>query len=264
MAPKLEGACVELAGSVVLITGASSGIGRASASALARQGARVLVSGRDKAALAEVAGSSAGVALPADLSGLEGPAACADLAARAIAVHGRVDALVSSAGIGASGAFEQLSPESIVNLAQVNLVAPLLLARALLPGMLQRRFGHLLMIGSIAGLTGVANEAVYAATKAGLSVFMESLWLECYGRGVGVSSVVPGVVRTAFFDRRGVPYERRWPRPIAPERIADAVVEAIKTGRAETVLPKWLSFASKARGVSPSGYRLLARRFGNN
>jgi short-subunit dehydrogenase len=255
---------VDLSGSVALITGASSGIGRATARALATRGATVIVSGRDKVALDEVATACAGTALPAELAGAGGPTACADLAARAIAVHGRVDVLVSSAGIGAAGPFENMTAESIVELTQVNLIAPLLLARALLPDMLRRRAGHLVMIGSIAGLTGVADEAVYAATKGGLSLFVESLGLECHGRGVGVSSVVPGVVRTAFFDRRGVPYGRRRPAPMAPERIAQAVVKAVETGRIETIVPSWLRFASMARALSPTGYRHLARRFGNN
>jgi uncharacterized protein len=252
---------VLLAGAVVLVTGASSGIGRASALAIAGRGAQVLVSGRDEPSLRDVAAATRGVALPADLSTSGG---CADLATQAIGVHGRVDVLVCGAGIGAAGPFEQLPAESIVALAQVNLVAPLLLARALLPGMLDRGGGHLLMVGSIAGLTGVADEAAYAATKGGLAIFCESLRLECDGRGVGVSSVVPGVVRTAFFERRGVPYGRRWPRPVPPERIAQAVIDGIERDRAEIILPEWLSLAPRVRGLSPSGYRFLARRFGNN
>jgi short-subunit dehydrogenase len=252
---------VDLAGAVVLVTGASSGIGRASALAIAERGARVLVSGRDEAALEQVAREVGGTALGADLSSA---GQCADLAERAIGVHGRVDVLLSSAGFGAAGPFEQIPAQTIADLAQVNLVAPVLLARALLPGMLGRRRGHLMMIGSIAGLTGVAGEAVYAATKAGVSIFAESLRLECHGRGVGVSTVVPGVVRTAFFDRRGVPYGRRLPRPVSPERIARAVVAGIERDRAETIVPGWLSSAPMARGLSPRLYRLLARRFGNN
>jgi short-subunit dehydrogenase len=252
---------VNLDGSVVLITGASSGIGRASALALAGRGARVLVSGRDQAVLKQVADFCGGLALPAEL---RSPRECTELAAQAIDVHGRVDVLVSSAGVGAAGPFEHLPAETIVELAQLNLIAPLLLARGLLPGMLGRGSGHLVMIGSIAGLTGVADEAGYAATKAGLSIFVESLRLECDGRGVGVSSVVPGVVRTAFFERRGVPYGRRWPRPVPPERIARAVLRSIEQDRAETIIPRWLGFAPRARAVSPRLYRLLARRFGNN
>jgi short-subunit dehydrogenase len=93
---------------------------------------------------------------------------------------------------------------------------------------------------------------------------VESLGLECHGRGVGVSAVVPGVVQTAFFDRRGVPYGRGRPAPLPPERIAQAVVQVIETGKRETIVPSWLRFAVLARALSPSGYRLLARRFGNN
>jgi short-subunit dehydrogenase len=268
---------VELGGSVVLITGGSSGIGAAAARAIAARGARVLVSGRDEDALQRVVdacvddAASPGTidqgprvvdvrSLTADLGS---PAGCADLAERAIGVHGRVDVLVSSAGIGAAGPFAEISPESIVELTQINLVAPLLLARALLPGMRQRRHGHLMMVGSIAGLTGVADEAVYAATKGGLDLFAESLRLECHGSGVGVSTVIPGVVRTAFFERRGVPYERRWPRLLEPERLAEAIVRGIERDRAETIIPKWLSLAPRARGLSRTGYRFLARRFGN-
>lgn len=252
---------MNLGGSVVLLTGGSSGIGRSTALMMAGRGALVLVSGRHEDALKQVAAACGGEALPADLGSPEG---CAELAARAIDVHGRVDVLVSSAGIGAAGPFDQLAAETIVELAQVNLVAPLLLARALLPGMLNRGRGHLVLIGSIAGLTGVAGEAAYAATKAGLGIFAESLRLECHGCGVGVSTVVPGVVATAFFERRGVPYGRRWPRQVPPERIARAVIDSIERDRAETIFPRWLSFAPRARGLSPTLYRLLARRFGND
>jgi short-subunit dehydrogenase len=252
---------VDPAGAVALVTGGSSGIGEASARALAARGARVLVAGRDEIATERVAGSVGGHPLVVDLASAEGPG---ELAKVALAVHDRVDLLVASAGIGAAGAFAQIAPEQIVELARVNLVAPMLLTRALLPGMLERGRGQVVLIGSIAGLTGVADEAVYSATKAGLGVFAESLRLECHGTGVGVSIVVPGVVRTAFFERRGVAYGRRRPRLVPPERIAAAVVRAIERDRAETIIPGWLSLAPRARGLSPSGYRFLARRFGNN
>jgi len=252
---------VDLSGAVVLVTGGSSGIGAASAVALAGRGARVLVSGRDAVALDEVARTCGGTALPADLSTAE---ACAELAGRALAVHGQVDVLVSSAGIGAAGPFAQLAPAMIEELVRVNLLAPALLARALLPGMLERGRGHLLLVGSIAGLTGVADEATYAATKGGLSILAESLRLELHDRGIGVSTVIPGVVATAFFERRGVAYGRRWPRPVPPERIASAVVRAVERNRAETIVPRWLSSAPRARGLAPAGYRFLARRFGKN
>ena len=252
---------VQLGGAVVLVTGGSSGIGEACARAIAARGAKVLVAGRDAAATGKAARAVGGHPLVADLASADG---VAGLGEAALAVHNRVDLLVASAGIGAAGPFAQIAPEKIAELVRVNLVAPMLLTRALLPGMLERGRGQVVLIGSIAGSTGVADEVAYSATKAGLGVFAESLRLECAGTGVGVSLVVPGVVRTGFFERRGVPYGRRRPRLVTPERIATAVVRAIDRDRAETIIPSWLSLAPRARGLSPSGYRFLARRFGNN
>ena len=94
----------------------------------------------------------------------------------------------------------------------MNLLAPIHLARLLVPDMAKYGTGHLVFVSSIAGATGGRDEAVYAAAKAGLACFAESLSYEMSGRGVGVSVVVPGVVDTPFFDRRGRPYGRR-PRP---------------------------------------------------
>src|ERR1700755_2379793 len=110
------------AGAGVLVTGASSGIGRGHAVLLAGRGAKVLLSGRDEAALKEVAGPIGGVVLPADLAE---PGAAAELAERAIAVHGRVDVLVASAGVGWAGEFAAQPEKSIVELVQVNLTVPM-------------------------------------------------------------------------------------------------------------------------------------------
>jgi short-subunit dehydrogenase len=252
---------MDLAGAVVLVTGASSGIGRSTAQLLAARGARVLLSGRDEAALKAVAGPIGGTVLVADLSA---PAAARNLARRAVAVHGRVDVLVAGAGIGWAGEFATQPEQSVPELVHLNLTVPMELCRALLPGMLERGYGSLVLVGSIAGLTGVAGESVYAATKAGLSLFTESLALEVHGRGVGVSCVVPGVVDTAFFQRRGVPYGRTRPKLLPPERISAAVLNCIETRRVETVVPAWLNLPIRVRALSPGMYRLLARRFGNN
>ena len=250
---------MRLDGAVVLLTGASSGIGAATAQLMAARGARLLVSGRDVAALDRIAQACDAVALPADLAN---PAQCDELASCAEAVHGRVDVVVLNAGIGWAGPFHEMPDAAIRSLVDVNLNAPMILSRALLPGMLKRESGHVALVGSIAGLTGVAHEAVYAATKAGLSIFAESLRLECAGRSVGVSLIVPGVVDTPFFARRGTPYTRRTPRPVTPQLVAKTLVRAIERDRAQVVVPRWLSLAQAARVLSPSVYRLLAQRFG--
>jgi short-subunit dehydrogenase len=143
----------------------------------------------------------------------------------------------------------------------LNMRAPVVLARALLPGMLARGRGQLTLLASIAGLTGVASESVYAATKAGLVVFAESLRLEVAGSGVGVAVVSPGAVDTGFFARRGTPYDRRVPRPLSVQRVARAVVEATERDR-DRVLPRWLGVAPRVRALAPGTYRRLARRLG--
>lgn len=250
---------MDVHGRVALVTGASSGIGRAVAERLAAAGARVLVHGRDEARTTQVADEIGGTPLLADLSL---PPAADDLAAQALAVHGRVDLLVANAGSGWSGPFLDMGGDEIDRLLALDLRAPVALVRALLPGMVERRFGHLVLVGSVAGRTGVAGEAVYAAAKAGVDGFAESLRLELHGSGVGLTVVVPAAVSTPFFAGRGRPYERRLPRPVGADRVADAAVRAVQTGRAEVWVPGWLRVASTVRGLAPSAFRSLSVRFG--
>jgi short-subunit dehydrogenase len=252
---------MRLAGCVVLVTGASSGIGRSTAAALTRAGATVLAHGRDANRLAELAEQTGAVPLRADLAD---PAQVRCLAEQAQQVAGRVDVLVNNAGIGWAGAFAQMSPEDADRLVAVNLVAPVHLTRLLLPPMLARRSGYLMFVGSIAGRMGVAGESVYSATKAGLDAFAESLRLEVRGAGIGVGVLVPGVVETGFFAHRGQPYQRRRPRPMAADAVAEALVRAVRTGRAERYAPRWLRLPVAVRGVTPGAYRFLASRFGGD
>lgn len=241
----------------VLITGASSGIGAATADLLAQAGMRTLVSASTNgAALEAVARRTGGLALPAELTD---PAECDRLAACAEAA-GPVDVLVANAGIGWAGRLTEMDQATADRLIKVNLAAPIRLTRALLPGMYARSHGRLVFVTSIAGVLGVAGEAVYSATKAGLSCFAEAVRYEAAPHGVTVSVIVPGVVDTPFFDRRGRRYERRRPRPIPPARVAAAIADAIRTGRAETIVPRWLALPARLHGVTPALFRTLAAR----
>jgi short-subunit dehydrogenase len=148
------------------------------------------------------------------------------------------------------------------DLVAVNLTAPIALTKALLPGMLAADRGRIIFVTSIAGRTAVAGEAVYAATKAGLDLFAESLSLELYGTGVGVGVFVPGVVDTPFFQRRGLPYERSRPRPRPVAQVADELVQMIATDRCEQYAPRWLRLPVVVRAAAPRSYRRLAARFG--
>ena len=116
---------------------------------------------------------------------------------------GPVEVLVNNAGIGWSGPLTQMTAEQIRHVIDVDLLAAIELTYAVLPGMLERRQGTVCFVSSVAGRTGVAGEAVYSATKAGLDAFAESLRFEAAGTGVHIGVVVPGVVDTGFFDKRG-------------------------------------------------------------
>ncbi|MBB4684214.1 SDR family NAD(P)-dependent oxidoreductase [Amycolatopsis jiangsuensis] len=239
-----------------LVTGASSGIGAATARLLAAGGTHVVLHGRDRERLDALAAETGGAALPADLAE---PSDIAHLAERMLS--GPLDLLVHNAGLGWAGPLPELPADRLTRLVAVNLTAPLELTRALLPAMLARGHGRIVFVSSIAGRTGVAGEAVYAATKSGLDAFADSLRFELDGTGVEVGVVVPGVVRTEFFARRGRPYTRSTPRPVSAERVAAAVVRAAeKPG--DYYVPRWLRLPVALRGAVPGAYRTLATRFG--
>jgi short-subunit dehydrogenase len=234
---------------------------------LTARGARVLAHGRDEAALAELARQTGAVPLVADLSQ---PGAGRELAARAVAEASRafavdhVDLLVANAGTGFAGHLSTMDERRPANLLAANLTAPIDLTRALLPAMLDRGRGSLVYVGSIAGRMGVAGEAVYAASKAGLDAFATSLRLELRGTGVQVGLLVPGVIATRFFERRGRPYGRIRPRPLAADVVAAALVRLIETGAAEMYRPRWLGLPVAIRYSAPGVYRRLAGRFGES
>jgi short-subunit dehydrogenase len=134
--------------------------------------------------------------------------------------------------------------------------------RAALPGLLQQRSGAIVLVSSIAGEVLVPRETVYSATKAAVEAFAEPLREELHGSGVTVSTVAPGVVATEFFDGRGEPYDRRFPRPVDASVLAAAIVAAVETGRRHQVVPRWLGIAPRVRAIAPRTYRAMARRFG--
>jgi short-subunit dehydrogenase len=244
---------------VVLLTGASGGIGAACAEAFSARGAQVILHGRDPDRLSAVAADLGAKSIRADLSE---PGAAQRVAEAAIDVFGHVDAVVHCAGVGWYGRMAAMPASAVDDLLDVNVRAPAQLTRALLPGMVERGYGHVVFLASIAGWTGVANEAFYAATKSAVITFADGLRSELTGTGVGVSVVSPAVVRTEFFERRGALYERRFPRPVDPQRIAAAVVRGMEQDRPHQMIPRWLALAPAVRAVVPPAFRVLSRRFG--
>lgn len=244
-----------------MVTGASSGIGTATALRLHQAGARLVLHGRDTARLTALAERTGGRVVTGDLADVAGiPALAEEIRSR----FGTVDVLVNNAGVGWAGRFGEMTAQDVRRVVDVNLTAPVELTRALLPDLLDRPAASVVFVTSIAGRTAVAGEALYSAVKAGLDVFAESLRFELAASAVDIGVVVPGVVDTEFFARRGKPYERRSPRPISALRVADAVVRVAAGGRAEQYVPRWLRWPVLVRGMVPGVYRLLATRFGGS
>ncbi|MEV7015889.1 SDR family NAD(P)-dependent oxidoreductase [Streptomyces sp. NPDC093991] len=242
-----------------LVTGASSGIGAAVARRLSAEGWRLVLNGRDARRLAETAARASAAAFPEDLTR---PAAERRLTRFALDAVGRLDLLVACAGVGWAGDFTAMSRRAFDEVMEVNLLTTLRLVRQVVPPMVEAGSGRVVLVGSLAGAVGVRGEAVYSASKAAVAVFADALRYELRGTGVGVSLVVPGVVDTPFFDRRGTPYARTRPRPVPPERVADAVWRAVVRGRNEIYVPGWLRLPARVRGAAPGLYRRLAATFG--
>jgi short-subunit dehydrogenase len=220
---------VDPAGKTALLSGATGGIGRAIAKALAGRGARVVLSSRKRETLEELAGS-----LPGDGH----RAVVADLAERGaaerlLAEAGDVDVLVANAGLPASGRLESFSPDEIERALRVNLEAPIRLTRELLPALRERGAGHLVYVSSLAGKAANPRSSLYAATKFGLRGFALALREDLRGTEVGVSVVLPGFIRDAgMFADSGA----KAPPGLgtsSPEEVADGVVRAIVQNRSE-------------------------------
>jgi short-subunit dehydrogenase len=221
---------VSLAGEVAIVTGASSGIGAATARELGRRGAAVVLAARRQRELeaqADEIRRSGGQALavPTDVSD---PAAVGLLVCEAVASFGCVDVLVNNAGAGWTRAFAASPSERIIDLLEVNLVGAILLTRAVLPGMLQRRHGAIISVGSLSGR--VAMEPLYSASKFGLRGFSLSLRRQLDGSGVSTSLVSPGNINTAMTRH----VKARMPEP---ELVACAIADLVLRPRREIVIP---------------------------
>lgn len=219
---------------VALVTGASKGIGPHIARALAGEGMRLVLVARPSPELRFIAAELRGpktpvLDLPADVTDRE---AMAGVLRRAAADWGGVDVLVNNAGIEDTAPFHQLDPGAVARLVAVNLTAPLLLAQMVLPGMLSRGSGHIVNVSSLAGRAGPAYAGPYAATKAGLVAFTQSLRAEYRSRGVSASVICPGFIRGAGLHHRhreqaGLA-EPRLLGTSTPQEVARAVVRAIR------------------------------------
>ena len=250
---------MEWRGANAIITGASRGIGRSVALAAAAKGAHVGLIARDEADLRSVLAAAGGtgawaVADVADRTQLE--AAIAQLESEL----GPTDVLVANAGIGAYGAFADLTAEEADRVVAVNVLGTVHALRAVVPGMIERRRGHIVTMGSIAGRIGSPFEAIYAASKFAAVGLTEALVVELEPYGIGVSMVQPGPVATDFGAARGHPYDRKRPKAVPAEDVAVAVIRAVERGRHEQYVPGMLRPAVSIRHLWPAMFRWGTKR----
>jgi short-subunit dehydrogenase len=220
LTPTLTAPMRDLRGATALLTGASSGLGPVIARRLHREGVRLVLSARRQPELEALARELTGSrVLSADLSR---PGEAERLAAEA----GAVDLLVANAGVPASGRLLDLEVGEIDTALQVNLRGPIVLARRLLPGMVERRRGHVVLMASLAGKVAAAKMSIYAATKFGLRGFGHALRAELRGTGVSVSLVSPIYVREAgMWAETG---QRSPVGEVTPAQVAEAVLRAVR------------------------------------
>lgn len=239
---------MELAGRKTLLTGATGGLGRAIAAALAERGARLILSGRKAEALEAMAAELPGEGHSTFPSDLAEPGAAEKLAAEV----GAVDILIANAGLPGTGRLPDYSPEQLTGTLRVNLEAPILLARALEPAMLEKGSGHMVFISSLSGKSATPLSSIYNATKFGLRGFALGLRADLDPQGIGVSIVSPGTIREAgMYSDSGAP-------PIpglgtgTPRQVATAVVKAIEKNKVEvTVAPPQQRFLAHFALASP-------------
>ena len=251
---------MELRDKIVVVTGASSGIGEATAVAFARRGARLVLVARRGDRLEELAdriGRAGGSAI-AWTCDVTDTAMVEKLPGIVRELTGRpTDVLVNNAGVPGGGAFVDLSHEQIDAIVAVNLQAVLHATRAFLPGMLRRGNGHIVNVASLAGRFAAPGTAVYTATKHGVVAFSESLHYDTEPAGVHVTAVNPGLVATEGFPQTGLP--RRIVMPAG--RVAEAIVHVVHDGIApEYSVPRWLAPFQVFRVLTPPLYRWGVRQ----
>ncbi len=232
-------------GKVVLITGASAGIGAACARAFAARGAQLILTARNAALLAQVVPGA--TVIPADL---EQPSERASLVNAALASYGRVDILVNNAGVGAYTPCWNTDPDIARRLFELNFFAALDLIRLLVPTMRARREGFLVNVGSIGGLVPLPWSGLYSASKFALGALSDSLRVELRRDGIRTMTVCPGYVTTGFQSHSlacaappGVVRARRF--AISPETCARSIVRGVERNTRTLVVPRagWLLIA---------------------
>jgi short-subunit dehydrogenase len=249
-------------GKVCVVTGASSGIGEATAHAIGRSGADLVLAARREDRLVRIAEeiSQRGrrvIPVRCDVTVKDD---VERLVAKTNESFGKCDVLVNNAGVPGGGSFEELTLEQIERVTMINYLGVLRCTKLFLPLLLSSG-GHIVNVASVAGRYAIPGSPVYTAAKHAIAGLSESLFHELAPRGVMVTSVNPGLVATEGFPMTEVlrtPLRRFVMRP---ERIAKVIVEVIRRRRGpEVSVPRWLGGFQVFRLIAPPAYRAIVRR----
>jgi short-subunit dehydrogenase len=248
---------------VILITGASSGIGRRLALDLTAKGAVVVGCGRSQERLQQLLKemrltSPASTVFVCDM--ME-PAEVASMIGDTLAEFGRIDILINNAGIGMRQPFAEMPLATIAEIMRTNYFGTVYCTHEALPSMIARGSGHIVNISSGAGKIGSLNMGAYSASKFAINGLSESLYHELKPLGIHVSVVSPGPVRTEF-NRLFVDTEPKSPAAlmITPEAVSRAVLRVIETKEFDLVMPRWLAFACWLKRLMPNIFRIVSHR----
>ncbi|MBX3026400.1 SDR family oxidoreductase [bacterium] len=253
-----------VAGLNAVVTGASSGIGRALALRLARGGARLALVARRadrlEALAREVAALGAeALVVPCDVADRADSLAAAD---RVLQRFGSVELLVNNAGYGHHRRFLDWELDDIERMMRVNYFGAVYWTKALLPQMVARQRGWLVFVASVAGKLGVPEESAYAASKFAMVGLAETVSYEVEDAGVHVLTVCPGAIRTEFFDdealRRMPPVARRSMAEVEP--LVEAIMQALARGRHELTFPRFIAAGYLVRALAPGVMRRNTKR----
>lgn len=254
---------MEFSQRIVLITGASNGIGKQLAIDLAKRHAVVIGCGRSIERLKEVLKevrqwSPSSLMIGCDVSDQE---QVHGMCEKILADFGRVDILVNNAGIGTRQPFAETPLATIEAIIQTNYLGAVYCTHALLPSMIERDSGHIVNISSVAGKIGTLNMAAYCASKFAMNGWSESLYHELKPLGVNVSLVCPGPVRTGF-SRDFAERQPQSPESlfVSPSAVSEAIIRVIELNRAEHVMPRALALLSWFKQTAPGLFRYFAQR----
>lgn len=251
-----------LAGRAAVVTGAGKGIGRASALALAREGAHVVLASRTGSDLeslaAEIAALNSGaraLPVPTDVSD---EAAVDALAQAAFAEFGQIDILVNNAGVGKNGTVATLTTEDFDWMWKTNMRSTWLCTKAFFPPMLERKEGWVIFVSSVAGLNGLPNEPIYCSTKFAQMGFAQAIDYEAYPNNVKVSVIAPGGTNTdyGFYNGTRTPSDPMLEGFQEPEDVAEAVIFAATQPLKSRVFMVWMRPMNESLG-SGSGVHFM-------